>query len=418
MEITLDYLKGFDITLLNKMVSVGDIDEIRRYMDKYGLCVTEGKIRPRSEYMDIWNKLQDYLDKRQLVRKILLNSAYGALLNEHCLFFDKRMGQSTTLCGRQIVKHMSEVINYLICGEKKHDGDAVVYNDTDSAIFSIEPLLKTNTELQKVWDKDTAIAVYDDFAVEVNKSFPDFMYNAFHCPTERGSIIKAGREIVADRGIFVKKKKYAMNYFDKEGKRTDVDGKMGKLKVTGFDIKRSDTPKFVQIELEQILVMVLAGKGKEEIIERIKKFKEEMKKMKPWEKGSPKTVKSMAVYGKALDAEWKEGIKANTPGHVRAAWNWNYLRNLHDDKHSSTLMNGSKIVVCKLKNNDFGFSSIAYPVDQLRLPNWFTELNFDDTEMEHVLFGKKLESMLGVLNWNLELDSDVESTFSSLFSFD
>ena len=46
---------------------------------------------------------RDYWDKRQLVRKILLNSAYGALLNEHCRFYDKRIGQSVTLCGRQIV---------------------------------------------------------------------------------------------------------------------------------------------------------------------------------------------------------------------------------------------------------------------------------------------------------------------------
>jgi len=50
----------------------------------------------------------EYWDKRQLVRKILLNSAYGALLNEHCRFYDKRIGQSVTLSGRQIVKHHDE----------------------------------------------------------------------------------------------------------------------------------------------------------------------------------------------------------------------------------------------------------------------------------------------------------------------
>ena len=42
---------------------------------------------------------REYWDKRQLVRKILLNSAYGALLNEHCRFYDKRIGQSVTLTG-------------------------------------------------------------------------------------------------------------------------------------------------------------------------------------------------------------------------------------------------------------------------------------------------------------------------------
>jgi len=63
---------------------------------------------------------RDYWDKRQLVRKILLNSAYGALLNEHCRFYDKRIGQSVTLSGRQIVKHMMSNINESVEGVYSH----------------------------------------------------------------------------------------------------------------------------------------------------------------------------------------------------------------------------------------------------------------------------------------------------------
>ena len=48
-----------------------------------------------------------FWDKRQLVKKINLNSLYGAILNPHCRFFDKRIGQSTTLTGRSIARHMS-----------------------------------------------------------------------------------------------------------------------------------------------------------------------------------------------------------------------------------------------------------------------------------------------------------------------
>ena len=64
----------------------------------------------------------EYYDKRQLVRKILLNSAYGALLNEHCRFYDKRIGQSVTLSGRQITKHMMSQINEIITEKYEHDG--------------------------------------------------------------------------------------------------------------------------------------------------------------------------------------------------------------------------------------------------------------------------------------------------------
>ena len=61
-----------------------------------------------------------FWDKRQLVKKINLNSLYGAILNPGCRFFDKRIGQSTTLTGRQIVKHMSAQVNKTITGKYDH----------------------------------------------------------------------------------------------------------------------------------------------------------------------------------------------------------------------------------------------------------------------------------------------------------
>ena len=74
--------------------------------------------------------MYEYYDKRQLVRKILLNSTYGALLSEYCRFYDKRIGQSVTLSGRQIVKHMMSEINEIITGEYNHEGKAIIYGDS------------------------------------------------------------------------------------------------------------------------------------------------------------------------------------------------------------------------------------------------------------------------------------------------
>jgi len=77
---------------------------------------------------------EEYWDKRQLVKKINLNALYGALLNEGCRFSDKRIGQSTTLTGRQIVKHMSAKTNEFITGKYDHLGASLIYGDTDSWI--------------------------------------------------------------------------------------------------------------------------------------------------------------------------------------------------------------------------------------------------------------------------------------------
>jgi hypothetical protein len=50
-----------------------------------------------------------------------------------------------------------------------------------------------------------------------------------------GELIKAGRETVADRGLFITKKRYAVNAIDIENKRLDVNGAIGKTKATGLD---------------------------------------------------------------------------------------------------------------------------------------------------------------------------------------
>jgi DNA polymerase elongation subunit (family B) len=360
---------------------------------------------------------RDYWDKRQLVRKILLNSAYGALLNEHCRFYDKRIGQSVTLSGRQIVRHMMSNINETVEGVYSHEGNAIVYGDTDSCYFTAYPILKSQiANGEMAWDKETCIGLYDNIADQANDSFPAFMEKAFHAPRKNGEIIKAGRELIGDRAIFMVKKRYAINIFDKEGKRKDKDGQGGDIKAMGLDLKRADTPKYVQEFLMDILQMVLQqGKGRDEVISAVKDFKRILSEQDSWTKGSPKGVNKLTYYGD-LEANSKKG-RENMPGHVRAALNYNYLRRVHGDQYSQKIVDGMKIVVCKLKPNPLNFTSVAYPTDELRLPQWFCELPFDDAAMEQTLVDEKIDNLLGVLNWDIRSNTDVKSTFDDLFSF-
>ena len=358
-----------------------------------------------------------FWDKRQLVKKINLNSLYGAILNPGCRFFDKRIGQSTTLTGRSIAKHMDAHLNECITGEYDHVGKAVIYGDTDSCYFSAWPALKAEVnEGRMEWSKEICIALYDSLAEQVNSSFPGFMEQAFHCPRDMGSLIKCGRETVADRGLFITKKRYAVNAIDIEGKRLDVDGKIGKTKATGLDLKRSDTPKVIQDFLLEILNKLLAGAGRDEIVERIREFKYEFKERPGWEKGSPKRVNNLTKYA-ADEANSKTG-KANMPGHVRAALNWNNLRRMNGDNYSMQIVDGMKTIVCKLKPNPLGWTSIGYPTDEQRLPQWFKDLPFDDSEMEATVVDGKVDNLLGVLDWDLGSATNTDNTFTSLFSFE
>jgi len=356
-----------------------------------------------------------FWDKRQLVKKINLNSLYGAILNPGCRFFDKRIGQSTTLTGRAIARHMDAYINECVTGVYDHVGEAVIYGDTDSCYFSAWPVLKAEVEQGRMeWSKETCISLYDSIADQVNDSFPGFMEQAFHCPREMGELIKCGRETVADRGLFITKKRYAVNAIDIENKRLDVDGKIGKTKATGLDLKRSDTPKVIQEFLLEVLNKLLAGAERDELIEHIRAFKYEFMERPGWEKGSPKRVNNLTKYA----AEEARLGKANMPGHVRAAINWNNMRKMNSDNYSMQIVDGMKTIVCKLKSNALGWTSIGYPTDEQRLPTWFTELPFDNALMEATVVDQKVDNLLGVLGWDLASATNTENTFTSLFDFE
>jgi len=355
----------------------------------------------------------EYWDKRQLVKKINLNSLYGAILNPGCRFFDKRIGQSTTLTGRTIVKHMSAEVNNVITGTYDHVGEAMIYGDTDSCYFSAWPILKDDVNSGKLeWNIDKCITLMDQVCEQANTTFPEFMLKAFHCPKSRSDVIAAGREIVAQSGLYITKKRYAALVVDNEGFRTDTDGKPGKVKAMGLDLRRSDTPVFMQQFLSEILLMVLTDIPQADVLERITQFRQEFSERPGWEKGSPKRANKVGHYQRL---EQKQG-KANMPGHVRASINWNTLKRMNGDKYSQEIVDGMKVIVCKLKQNPLGYTSVAYPTDELRIPEWFKELPFDDTAMAETIIDNKLDNLIGVLNYPLE-DTKRHNTFSSLFDF-
>ena len=366
------------------------------------------------EAINAGNKIEEeYWDKRQLVKKINLNSLYGAILNPGCRFFDKRIGQSTTLTGRQIAKHMAGKVNEIIAGEYNHVGKAIIYGDTDSCYFSAYKTLKKEIDAGHIpWTKETVVQLYDQIGEEVNQTFPQFMLDQFHVPKSRGEVIKAGREIVGSKALFITKKRYAVLYYDKEGKRADVEGKPGKIKAMGLDLKRSDTPEFIQNFLSDVLEKVLTGASEQDVLDHISEFRLQFKSRPGWEKGSPKRANKITEY----QAKEAKAGKANMPGHVRASINWNTLKRMFDDKYSMNITDGAKVIVCKLKQNPLGFTSVAYPVDELRLPQWFKDLPFDDAEMEQTIIDNKLDNLIGVLNWDVR-STEEKNTFNSLFEF-
>lgn len=412
---------AFKADKMKELIDSKDADAIVEYMNLHNLTVKQGQVCYRDK--DRLKFIVGFWDKRQLVKKINLNSAYGALLNAGSRFFDQRIGQSTTLTGRNITKHMAAKTNEILTGSYDHYGECIIYGDTDSTYFSAWPAFKHEVQAGKLeWNKDVVIKLYDQLADDVSNTFPEFMKEAFNVPLEMSTgVIVAGREIVAETGLYIKKKRYAALVYDDEGTRKDVGGSPGKLKAMGLDLRRSDTPVFVQEFLKDILMATLQRKGEAHVIDKVAKFKEEFDAMAPWQKGSPKAVNRLTHYKEqeeyALAQKMKgKVVKMNMPGHVRASLNWNKLREMHNDRHTGKIVDAQKIIVCKLKEDATNvMSSIAYPVDEAHLPDWFTSLPFDEELMMETVVDKKVENLLGVLKWDLQQASKASVHFNNLF---
>jgi DNA polymerase elongation subunit (family B) len=305
---------------------------------------------------------------------------------------------------------MASQVNEMFTGEYNHVGETIIYGDTDSCYFSAYPIYKQQISRNEIeWTRDKIVELYDTVADEVNNTFPGFMNQAFNCPTNYGEIIKAGREVVASKGLFITKKRYAVLIYDKEGKRKDLNGELGEIKAMGLDLKRSDTPEFMQKFLEQILLMVLNGQDKQDVIDAINEFRTAFKERPGWEKGTPKRVNNLTKHTEVFAKTGKCGV-----GHAMAAINWNRFKKAHSDQRSMDITDGMKVIVCKLKSNPMGITSIAYPTDELRLPEWFKELSFDNAAMESTIIDNKVDNLIGVLDWDISA-SDQKTSFDMLF---
>ena len=409
---------------LKEIVAEGHKKRVVQYMNQHNLMVKDGKAIHRNQ--DALKSIIGYWDKRQLVKKINLNSAYGALLNKGSRFFDQRLGQSTTLTGRTITRHMASKTNEMITGSYDHYGKAIVYGDTDSCYFSAYPVLRDEIDRGEiVWTKESVIDLYNDLAKAVSATFPDFLFNKLNVPIKRSNgVIASSRETVSSSGIWIVKKRYACLMYDKDGIRLDINGKPGKVKAMGLDLRRSDTPKFVQTFLSDILMDTLCDKGENHVIEKIRLFKEKFEDMHPWQQGTPRAVNKLSHYREKLEMAGLKKARGETvgnlhvPGHVTASLAWNRMNEIHREQHTMRITDGQKIIVCKLRETpDNRMTSIAYPVDENRLPDWFLNLPFDEDGMMAGIVDQKVQNLLGVLKWDFSRTKKEHAHLETLFDF-
>ena len=187
-----------------------------------------------------------------MVRKISLNSAYGAIGNEWFRYFELSLAEAVTSSGQLAIKWVEKAVNMYLNTILDTEDDYVVAIDTDSIYVRFDELIKKVNPKNPV---DFLDQVANGKMQEViNKCYEDLAdyTNAYQ------NKMNMGREVIADKGIWTAKKRYILNVHDNEGVRLHEP----KLKMMGIETAKSSTPAWVRDKLEDALKVVMKGDEK------------------------------------------------------------------------------------------------------------------------------------------------------------
>ena len=349
---------------------------------------------------EVVNNISKY-NNAQMAKKILLNSAYGALANQYFLYYSPEQAEAVTMSGqlsiRWIEKDINRFINDLL---KTGDTDYVIASDTDSIYITFDKLVN------EVWgegaETEKVISFLDKMCKDKIEPYIDESYKDLHAYVnsyEQKMVMK--RESIADKGIWTAKKRYILNVFDSEGVRY----KEPKLKIMGIESVRSSTPQWCRENIQSLIKTIIATDEKT-VINCIDDCRTVFKTLTFNEIAFPRGVNGLNKYKSSKDIY----IKA-TPIHVRGTLLYNHqLRTRGLTKKYELIKDGEKIKFAYLKEpNILGENVIAIATV---LPKEFDLERFIDYDLQFdKSFLQPIKNILDAIGWKSENISSLESFF-------
>jgi len=386
--------------------------------DKKGLIpsILEKWFDERVEYKRLMKKFNDegdidksqYFNRRQHVQKIVLNSLYGVLGLPVFRFYDIDNAEATTTTGQDLIKFTEEITNKYYNNKLGTDEDYCIYTDTDSVFYPALPLIKNqypNTDSSD--DKFMTEKILETASVVqefINKSYDLFAKKFLNCDTHRFDI---KQECVAKSAFWVTKKRYGQWIINDGGVVCD------KLDVKGLDIVRSSFPPAMRKLMTQVLKDILGNVDKDEIDEKILKFKKLMKTADIQDIALPTGVRGISkftdkrysnkkIYGEgSIFTDTHKGA----PVHVKSAIIYNDLLKHFGLNNVEKIKNSEKIKWVYLKPNSLNVKQIAFKgYDDPKEIMDFIEQNVDYEKLFQKALFKKIKVFYEAMNWELPVD--------------
>ena len=338
----------------------------------------------------------------QQVRKIQLNSAYGAIGNEWFRYFDVDMAEAITLSGQLSIRWIQESLNKYLNETLETNGkDYIIASDTDSVYISLGDLVK------KKCNSDNVVDYLDDYSTNTLEPFIEQEYNklADLMNAYQNKMIM-GREVIADCGIWTAKKRYMLNVWDSEGVRY----KKPKLKIMGIETTRSSTPQVVRQWLKKSISIILTG-TESEMIRFIDEKRKEFNDLDVEDIAFPRGVSNLEKYRD------HSGIyRKSTPIAVKGALIYNhFVKEKGLDRKYNLINDGEKVKFVMLKKQNpiagsKGDQVISFPN---RLPLELGLQKYIDYDVQfQKSFIDPLTSILDTVRWRTEQVSTLEGLFS------
>ncbi len=330
-------------------------------------------------------KLADAYGNQQLVRKVNLNSAYGAMGSEYFRFYDIALAEAVTVTGQMIIRWVANDINDYLNGILKTDEDYIIASDTDSVYVRMERIaaLVGDVSTTKMVD---ALNAFCDKKIQpiINKAFEriaDYMHVATPCMT-------MVRDVIADKAVWTAKKRYIMNVHDSEGQRY----KEPELKMMGIEAIKSSTPSVIRGMITTALKMFMTGK-QEDLWTYIEKCETEFRAAPFEEVAFPRSCNGISKHTRD-----DKGL----PIQVAGALTYNeYLTRTGLDKSEEPIRDGEKVKFAYLREAN-PFRSHVIAATQGCPPEWDVEKWLDYTKQFNKTFLEPLNAILNCAGWNTE----------------
>jgi DNA polymerase elongation subunit (family B) len=336
----------------------------------------------------------------QMAKKIALNSAYGAIGNQYFRYFDVKQAEAITLGGQLSIRWVERDVNrFMNKILQTNNINYVVASDTDSIYLRLDKLVEKVCKNKSV----NQIVDFIDKAAEekIQKVIDDSFQNLANYINAYQQKMIMKREAIANKGIWVAKKRYMMNVFDEEGIRFDIP----KLKIMGVEAVKSSTPEVCRGKIKDA-IRVIMNDSEDNLIKFVRDFKEVFKTLSPEEVAFPRSCNNLDKYINSSQIYNK-----GTPIHVKGSLIYNYNIHKHKlERKYPLIKNGDKIKFLMLKQpNTVKDTVISFAT---KIPQEFELHKYVDYDMQfEKTFTDPLKFILDSIGWKLEREATLESFF-------